>query len=227
MIQNIEDTPELQALMQYMHDIQHLEFVEGAVTATQILFLMDFLKKNSDITVIAETGFNCGYSTATFLAARSDIAVVSFDIAEHASMSKAKLILDEHFPKRHTLIMGNSVRSIPAYFASNPSYAPQLAFVDGGHISPVPQTDMFHLLTQMRTGSWVIADDYCDTHGDKGVVDAVNAFMADGVTISKGVYHDQDRSWIVLQRTQQPLNSLNSYISYASQTCPTSRQVAP
>lgn len=78
--------------------------------------------------VICEIGFNAGYSAVTFLVAHTTARVVSFDIGDFAVPYVAKRWIDEAFPERHQLVLGDSGITV-----RNWKDRCDLYFIDGGH----------------------------------------------------------------------------------------------
>ena len=113
------------------------------------------------------------------MSVRDDIYVTSFDIFWFDYTRRAKLLLDIYFPVRNLLVAGNSVCSLQTYFKKNPSYTPDLVFIDGGHERPIPFLDMYYILKQIPTNTWIIIDDYCKEHGEGGVLDGLEQIFGD------------------------------------------------
>jgi hypothetical protein len=110
-------------------------------------------------------------------------------------------LLDIYFPVRNLLVAGNSVCSLQTYFKKNPSYTPDLVFIDGGHERPIPFLDMYYILKQIPTNTWIIIDDYCKEHGEGGVLEAVNEFITKQYIDDVKIYKAADRGWVVGKRT--------------------------
>lgn len=94
---------------------------------------------------VCETGFNAGHSSFNFLTARRDVIVHSFDIGRHRYVRLMASYLQEKFPGRLKVTLGDSRKTIPRYFTSKNSTLPltcDLIFVDGGHRSDVPLKDI-------------------------------------------------------------------------------------
>lgn len=104
---------------------------EGTISQVQAEWLGSLVAGRGPMK-IAETGFGIGWSAWAFLAANPETTVVSFDIGEHAAVHQAKAVIDKHFPGRHTLIVGNSTETVPAYLATHANDF-DLVFIDGGH----------------------------------------------------------------------------------------------
>ena len=158
---------------EFFSKIQLLPIRVGSISPDQQGFLRKFIVDHPEIHTVLETGFHIGLSAATFLDVRSDINVISFDIFWFDYTRRAKLLLDIAYPGRNLLIAGNSVVSLPTWFALT-NQKPDLVFIDGGHERPVPAIDLYHILRDLPSGTWVIIDDYCQEHGTHGVIEAVN-----------------------------------------------------
>jgi predicted O-methyltransferase YrrM len=192
-------------LINYTNEIIKLPIRMGSVTPAQQQFLIDFLKTNSDIKEILETGFHIGLSAATMMSVRDDIYVTSFDIFWFDYTRRAKLLLDIYYPLRNLLIAGNSVCSLQTFFQRTPSYKPDLVFIDGGHERPVPFLDIYFILKHISTDTWIIIDDYCIEHGSGGVIEAVNEFISNGYINDVKAYKACDRGWVVGKRSNKPV----------------------
>ncbi len=60
---------------------------------------------------------------------------MSFDIGSHSYVKRAKKLIDEMFPLRHTLILGDSTKTLPEYCKQKENMLFDAAFIDGGHES--------------------------------------------------------------------------------------------
>jgi len=188
-------------LINYINEVSKLPVRMGSITPPQQQFLIQFLTEHTEIKEILETGFHIGLSAATMMSVRDDIYVTSFDIFWFDYTRRAKLLLDIYFPVRNLLVAGNSVCSLQTYFKKHPSYVPDLVFIDGGHERPIPFLDMYYILKQILTGTWIIIDDYCKEHGEGGVLEAVNEFITKGYITDVKIYKAADRGWMVGKRT--------------------------
>ena len=170
-----------------------------SVTEEQRSFLSTFLLQHPDIKNVLEVGFNGGLSSAAMLSARPDITVTSVDVAEWNYVDAAKKLTDELFPGRHTLLLGDSMKVLQGM---DPAvHAFDLAFVDGGHVSPVPQSDMKYIPHLVKQGAYIIS-----TGSSSDVVDAWASAVADGSLIQESVRsfsEDDDRQWF-MGRTPSP-----------------------
>lgn len=177
------------------------KIIEGYVSGVQIEYLQTFIRKNN-IKNILEIGFNGGISSAAMLSAASDVKVTSFDIGHWDYVSKAKQLVDEVFPERHTLIVGDSTVTVPAF--SFPEGAPRfdLAFIDGGHTDPVPRLDILNVLPHMRDQGFIIMDDYCEMYGKYGVIKGYDDCVAQNVikTIEGPIAGPGNSGWITAQK---------------------------
>jgi predicted O-methyltransferase YrrM len=91
---------------------------------------------------VMEIGFNSGHSAYIFLKANPNVHVTSFDIGVHDYVKYAKDIIDTLFPGRHTLILGDSLETIPKFADENPDKKFNLLFIDGYHYGEHPSRDL-------------------------------------------------------------------------------------
>lgn len=175
--------------------------VEGSCSEEQRHFIINFCQtQNPPILRVLEIGFNGGLSAAAFLGAHPDIHVVSFDLGEWPYVKDAKQLIDELFPGRHTLIIGDSTVTVPQ-FHSEQSF--DLAFVDGGHHTPVPDKDIANCLPLLRgSNGYIIMDDYCEAYGKFGVIRAYDQAVQRGdiQTIKGPFLGHEGRGWVVGQK---------------------------
>lgn len=193
---------------EFIHAVTQLPIKMGSMTAPQGKYLQDFLRAHPEIKQILETGFHVGIGTGFMLDARPDISVTSFDIFWFDYTRKAKLLLDIAFPGRNLLLAGNSISSLPTFFSRFPCYKPDMVFVDGGHERPIPLLDLHYILSAIPAGTWVMVDDYCEAHGEGGVNEAVDKYIADGVLEQVTAYRAGDRGWIMSRRSMKPMPAL-------------------
>jgi predicted O-methyltransferase YrrM len=178
--------------------------IEGQSVPKQIEFFQTFLREHAEIQQILEIGFNGGLSAATFLSSRDDVQLVSFDLGRHPYVSTAKEVIEEVFPGRHRLILGDSRQTLPAFLASEPvaRHAYDLVYVDGGHVDPVPASDLSYARQLLKPAGWVILDDYCPKFGGHGVCSAWDAALAAREFVQVGPAHTVgDRGWVCGQPT--------------------------
>jgi predicted O-methyltransferase YrrM len=112
----------------------------------QVLDLINLTNK-SNINVL-EIGFNAGHSADIFLQNNKDLKLLSFDLGTHPYVSTAKEYIDNTYPNRHTLILGDSQQTIPIYLESNKDKKFDVIFIDGGHDYEIARSDLencFHL----------------------------------------------------------------------------------
>ena len=131
---------------------------EGSSSPEETLYLSDTVI-NEDARLIAEIGFNSGASSLAFLKSNPGAQVVSFDIGTHAYIGPAKEYVDQLFPGRHELVIGDSLETVPRYRRDNPNIRFDLAFIDGGHAYEVAKGDIANMRPLCRPGAAVIMDD--------------------------------------------------------------------
>jgi predicted O-methyltransferase YrrM len=80
---------------------------------------------------ILEIGFNAGHGSEVLLK-HSNATVTSFDLGEHDCVAHGKKYIDETYPGRHTLILGNSHEKLPEFIGKT-TQTFDLMFIDGDH----------------------------------------------------------------------------------------------
>ena len=66
--------------------------------------------------------------------------------------------LDE-YPSRHTLILGDSIKTIPIFTTNNPNKTFDLIFIDGGHAYETALADLLNCKTLAHSETIIIVDD--------------------------------------------------------------------
>jgi predicted O-methyltransferase YrrM len=149
------------------------EEVEGGSEIHQCKYFIDYLIANPKIKNIIEIGFNAGVSSAYFLSSRDDIRVISVDIGVHRYVNECKKLIDEQFPGRHKLIIGDSRKIIPELNKLEPEFKPDLIFIDGDHIDPTPLIDARNCLALADEETILVMDDTNLINGWAGVLQAM------------------------------------------------------
>ena len=97
---------------------------------------------------IMEIGFHAGHSADLFLKNNPSVTLTSFELLQYNYTLAAKQYIDASYPKRHTLIIGDSRVSVPSFINSNKNTKFDVVFIDGGHDYDVANSDLencFHL----------------------------------------------------------------------------------
>ncbi len=176
------------------------QFVEGFMIPKQSQQLIEFLQEHPEIETIAETGFNVGMSSAAMLSVRPNVKIWSFDLAEHNYVIKQKHLIDRLFPLRHTLLIGDTTQTLPNLNKLIKEPVFDFVFIDGGHVAPVPESDMRNLLTLLKPGGFMCIDDYNLLYGYYGVIQAVDALIEEKLLEKITVYEANDRSWVYCKK---------------------------
>lgn len=167
--------------------------LEGSATPEQLAYLMRLVRRE-DARLVAEVGFNAGFSSLAFLRSSGNVRVVSFDIGLHPYVADAKAYIDDAFPGRHELVHGDSRKTIPAYYEANQSVRFDLVFVDGGHQYEVARADLLNLQPLSRRGAAVVMDDVVPGRrwGD-GPARAWNELVTERLIVEEELFQDGAR----------------------------------
>ena len=121
----------------------------------------NFLKnivQDKSIKNVMEIGFNGGHSAEIFLSSNPNIQLTSFDIWQHSYVSVGKEYIDNTFPNRHTLILGNSIETVPKYIKNN-NVKFDIIYIDGGHTYDIAKGDLLNCKQLAHSKTIVIMDD--------------------------------------------------------------------
>jgi predicted O-methyltransferase YrrM len=121
---------------------------------------------SSNVLKIMEIGFNAGHSADTILSCNPAASLTSFDIGHHDYVLHAKEYIDATYPDRHTLIIGDSTKSIPTFIETDAHETKfDIIFIDGGHDFPIVQADVLNCKMLAHKDTIVILDDTVYTKG--------------------------------------------------------------
>jgi predicted O-methyltransferase YrrM len=186
---------------------------EGGASVEEALYLRN-IARVTEAKAIVEIGFNVGFSSIAFLESGPDVTVVSFELDRRHGVELAKQFVDERYPGRHELIIGNSVATVPAYAESNAGTF-DLAFVDGGHEYEIATADIRNTCRLVRPGGIVVVDDLTPWYMwgagpsqawqeaiDDGLIDPLESFV-DGKIVDT-IVEPGDRAWAAARKTRVP-----------------------
>lgn len=178
---------------------------EGGASLAQVEWLGN-LARTAGATRIAEIGFNVGFSSIGFLESSPEVRLVSFELDSRPCVKAAKEFIDERYPGRHELIIGDSRHTLPEYAASGKADFFDLVFVDGGHEYDVSISDIRNSHSVARSGALVVVDDLTPWYlwgvgptrawaesVESGVIKPVE-YVVDGLVVDQ-IEGPADRAW--------------------------------
>jgi predicted O-methyltransferase YrrM len=122
-----------------------------------------YLSKSPVVSVL-EIGFNAGHSSNTFLQ-HPTTRVTSLDLGCRPYVSVAKTWIDDRYPGRHTLVLGDSTSTLPQLIETNPHTTFDLIFIDGGHDEATARSDLENCLRLAHDQTLLLMDDVVYTDG--------------------------------------------------------------
>jgi predicted O-methyltransferase YrrM len=130
---------------------------EGGASVAEATYLRD-LAVSANAVHVAEVGFNVGFSSIAFLESSPAVEVVSFELDRRPAVELAKQFIDQRYPGRHHLVIGNSVETVPSYTEDHGSPF-DLVFVDGGHEYETARADIANAVRIAKPGALIVVDD--------------------------------------------------------------------
>jgi hypothetical protein len=124
----------------------------------EIEFIKQFTSKKNIKTVL-EVGFGAGHLADTILNSNENVTIVSFDIATNPFTMLGKEYIDKKYPGRHTMIEGDSRKTILNYFQQNPEQKFDIIFIHGGHYGNIPKMDLTNCRLLAKKSTIVIMND--------------------------------------------------------------------
>ena len=113
----------------------------------------------SPIAKVMEIGFGAGHSAEIFLRHNPKVVLTSFDIGKHAYVLAGKQYIDKQYPNRHTLLVGDSVTTLPEFITVNPDERFDLIFLDGSHDMEIVKSSMEQVQHLSTKDTIVVMDD--------------------------------------------------------------------
>ena len=162
-------------------------YTAGAKQPTTLSNLVD---SNREL-LIMETGFNAGFSAELFLAAYPQSKVISFDLGSHRYVDVAKRLIDQYFPGRHTLIIGNSAVTLPKFVNESAGLKADVIFIDGGHTRAIALADIRNFRNLATPETVVVIDDY----SMRPVAEAINECVQEGILFIERTEVDRHKKW--------------------------------
>ncbi len=107
-------------------------------------------------------GFNAGHNTFMWFAADPHLHVYSFDLGEHKYTQPMAEHLQEMFPGRLNITLGDSRKTLPQLYKMNPQIKCDLVVIDGGHKGDVPMRDFenFYPMVDALSEHLILLDDW-------------------------------------------------------------------
>ena len=123
-----------------------------------------WLARRPWVKTICEIGFNGGHSTLQWLAASDDVVVHSFDIAHYPYVLPMAAYINQTFPGRFHLYIGDSTKTVPHFSKTHRDVKCDVLVVDGAHKYKIALADVRNMRAMAnRNHNVLIFDDYPST----------------------------------------------------------------
>jgi len=171
---------------------------EGHIKEHAQIKLLKKFATQPNILSIMEIGFNAGHSAEIFLSENAELKLTSFDLGNHHYVTIGKEFIDKKFPNRHTLLLGDSRKTLPDFIKNN-NVKFDLIFIDGGHNYNIAKSDIINCKKLAKRNTIVIMDDTMNNnnwledwnHGpNKAWIEAIESGMIEQIgteDYSKGI----------------------------------------
>ena len=118
-----------------------------------------------------------GHSANTFLKNGRFCNVTSFDLSEHTGTKYGKEYIDQRFPNRHTLIIGDSKKTVPE-FAEKTDIKFDFILIDGDHSRKGQIADILNCKKVANSNTIVVVDDVVQNYRFRRVSWCRGAYQA-------------------------------------------------
>lgn len=149
----------MNSLTSYLHERGHHDYEGNCSNLPGQLGDLEHFGSLPMVKTVMEIGFNAGHSAYALLSAAPHTTLISFDLNVYTSVECAKPYIDDAFPGRHTLILGDSRDTVPAFIDANPGKKFDLIFIDGGHTYEIALADLLNCRRLAHKDTIVIMDD--------------------------------------------------------------------
>jgi len=187
------DIQEIQKIIQEIEELikaHGFKIKEGSSSPEELLYLSRTVKRYN-AHLVGEIGFHLGFSSFIFLQTIPEMHVISFDIGEYDYVKIAKKFIDEKFPNRHTLIYGDSKKTVPKFKKENPGLYFDFVLIDGGHDYKTAKTDIENMKMFSTKNTMLVMDDLTPwLQWGKGPTKAWTEALQEGIIIQKELFKD-------------------------------------
>jgi len=162
------DIHDAKDVLSYVTDKFPREHFEGGSTKAHLELFTRLIKpyaKRDDEVLIAEIGFNAGVSAEFFLKSCPTSKMISFDIIHHPYVMAGKAYIDEKYPDRHTMIAGDSAKSVPNFASIYGGAKMDVIFVDGNHLYEYAKKDVINMKELADENTLVLLDNVSPMRG--------------------------------------------------------------
>jgi predicted O-methyltransferase YrrM len=162
----------------------------------QVNHLTAFLMEYTQIKSVADIRFNTGIASAIILNSRPDIHVHSFDNLSQDYVIKQKKNIDSLFSNRHTLILGDTIRTKEV----DKDEMFDFIFIDGNTKIQITAFEIINAYKLLKKGYVMCIDDYNKKHGNPAVLASVEELLKENKVEVVDFFEIYDRTLIYLRK---------------------------
>ena len=165
---------------------------EGGSTLEHQNFYDKIINESLDVKkvkYVMEIGFNAGASAEYFLNKFPNAIIFSFDVLIHGYVRRAKEWIDVNFPKRHFLIGGSSLDTVPTFSNEFKNLKFDFIFIDGNHLFDYAYLDMLNCKELSNKNTLVMLDNIAPHRGcSREVYYAFRELYDKGIVLYENYY---------------------------------------
>lgn len=152
-------------LISYLASRGYMWFEGHSQEIPEQVEILKAIVKNNNVKSVMEIGFNAGHSAEVILESNPNITLTSFDLGMHPYVQVGKNYIDNKYPFKHRLILGDSTHTVPLFINENPNVKFDVIFIDGGHMYNIAKCDFMNCIQLAHKDTIVIVDDIVFTPG--------------------------------------------------------------
>lgn len=125
----------------------------------EFIDILEDIFSSDNIKNVLQIGFNAGHSAELILNNNENIKLISFDIGIFDCINIGQKYINNKFPFRHSLIIGNSIETVPEYINNNINKIFDIILIDGSHDYEIVHNDIINCKRLSNKDTIIIIND--------------------------------------------------------------------